>query len=300
MIRHALLKVIKGRWPSAILVALALLVVAGTAVVLSAQVQAPLPGASSSGPREGRELYRFVIIQAAPGRLIDLIELYKKRAPVIVAGGDELPYIVRHSQGDHWDLVVIYPSGSFTDYYSRDRIAKREAAANASGMSSAEFARQFYSMVAWHEDLYAAGPPVEAFRAHVKEAGLLHFEMMQALAGKREALIEERRMENAFNRERGRGETLIFTHEQGAAWDVVTLAAYRNWRHYAESETIPPEVSEAAARKAGFASADGVGPYMRTLISTHRDTLGPPIPVSAQLLEPTAIKKAINSTSARN
>ena len=275
-------KVIVRRRRTATLVALALLAVAGIAVALSAQLQAPLPGLSSKGPREGNYLYRFVIIQAAPGRLVDLIELYKKRAPVVVAGGDELPYIVRHSQGDHWDLVVIYPSGSFTDYYSRKRIEKREAAANASGVSSAEFARQFYSMVAWHEDLYAAGPPIEAFRAHVKEAGLLHFEMMQALAGKREALIEERRMENAFNRERGRGDTLIFTHEQGAAWDVVTLAAYRNWRQYAESETIPPEVSEAAARKAGFASPDGVGPYMRTLISTHRDTLGPPIPVVAR------------------
>lgn len=84
-------------------------------------------------------------------------------------------------------------------------------------------------------------------------------------------------MENAFNRGRGRGETLIFVRETGAAWDVVTLAAYRNWRQYAESELIPPEVSNAAARKAGFASADAVGPYMRTLISTHRDTLGPPI-----------------------
>jgi hypothetical protein len=276
------MKIIVRRHPSAALVALVILVVSGTAIALSAQAQAPLPGASLSGPREGNYLYRFVIIQAAPGRLVELIDLYKKRAPVVVAGGDELPYIVRHSQGDHWDLVVIYPSGSFTDYYGRERIAKREAAAEASGVSSAEFARQFYAMVAWHEDLFAAGPPIEVFRAHIKEAGLLHFEMMQALPGKREALIEERRMENTFNRERGRGETLIFTHEQGAAWDVVTLAAYRNWRQYAESETIPVEVTEAAARKAGFESAAGVGPYMRTLISTHRDTLGPPVPVAAR------------------
>ena len=281
MLNGTPMKVVAWR-QSAALIALTLLVVSGIAVALSVQAQAPLPGASSIGPREGNYLYRFVIIQAAPGRLVELIDLYKKRAPVVVAGGDELPFIVRHSQGDHWDLVVIYPSGSFTDYYSRERIAKREAAAEASGVSSAEFARQFYSMVAWHEDLFAEGPPVEVFRAHVKEAGLLHFEMMQALPGKREALIEERRMENTFNRERGRGETLIFTHEQGAAWDVITLAAYRNWRQYAESETIPTEVSEAAARKAGFQSAAGVGPYMRTLISTHRDTLGPPVPLAAR------------------
>jgi hypothetical protein len=111
----------------------------------------------------------------------------------------------------------------------------------------------------------------------VKGAGLLHYEMMQALPGKRDLLIEERRMENAFNRNRGRGETLIFVREAGAAWDVVTLGVYGNWQQYAESELIAKEASDAAARKAGFSSADDVGPYMRTLISTHRDTLGPQI-----------------------
>jgi hypothetical protein len=223
----------------------------------------------------GSYLYRFVIIQAAPGRLLDLIELYRHRIPVIQAGGDELPFIVRHSQGDHWDLCIMYPSGSFTEYYSRERVARRDAAAAASGVPGAAFAEQFYSMVAWHEDLYAEGPPLGLFRDHVRGAGLAHFEMLQALPGKRDDLIKERQMENVFNRERGRGSTLIFVHDQGAAWDVITLGVYRDWRHYAEQETIPADVTAAAARKAGFASADAVGPYMRTLISTHRDTLGP-------------------------
>ncbi|HEX5629926.1 MAG TPA: hypothetical protein VFX72_10155 [Usitatibacteraceae bacterium] len=226
-------------------------------------------------PDTGSYLYRFVIVQAAPGKLLDLIELYRSRMPVVAAGGDELPFIVRHSQGDHWDLCIIYPSGSFTEYYSRERVAKRAAAADASGVANAEFARRFYSMVSWHEDLYATGPPLEVFKAHIRGAGLAHFEMLLALAGKRDELIKERQMENVFNRERGRGGTLIFVHDQGAAWDVITLGVYRDWRHYAESDAIPAEVSLAAAKKAGFASPDAIGPYMRTLISTHRDTLGP-------------------------
>jgi hypothetical protein len=86
---------------------------------------------------------------------------------------------------------VIYPSGSWSEYYSKERIAKREAAAEASGTSSAEFARLFSSMVAWHEDVYVEGPPLDIFRVHVKDAGLLHFEIMQALPGKRETLVEE-------------------------------------------------------------------------------------------------------------
>jgi hypothetical protein len=245
--------------------------------VLLLALLVPALGGQGTTPTQdtGNYLYRFVIIQAAPGRLLDLIELYRNRIPVIQAGGDERPFIVRHSQGDHWDLCVIYPSASFTEYYSRERVARRDAAATSSGVPGAAFAEQFYSMVAWHEDLYAEGPPLEVFREHVRGAGLAHFEMLQALPGKRGDLIKERQMENVFNRERGRGGTLIFAHDQGAAWDVITLGVYRDWRHYAEQETIPAEVTTAAAKKAGFASADAVGPYMRTLISTHRDTLGP-------------------------
>ena len=63
-----------------------------------------------------------------------------------------------------------------------------------------------------------------------------------ALPGKRDELIKERQMENVFNRERGRGGTLIFVHDQGAAWDVITLDVYRDWRHYGEQETIPADV----------------------------------------------------------
>ena len=230
------------------------------------------PSAAQAAPPVP-ELYRFVLIQAAPGKLIDLIDLYKRRLPVIAAGGDELPFIVRHSQGDRWDLCVIYPSGSFTEYYSAERVKQREAAAAQSGVTNEQFARQFYDLVAWHEDVYVEGPPLAAFRNYLKDLGLVHLEMFQALAGKRDALIEERRMESAFNRFRSRPEALLFTHEQGADWDVITIDGFRNWRHYAESETIPQDVNDTAAKRAGFANADAIGPYLRSLIALHHDTL---------------------------
>jgi hypothetical protein len=255
------------------LIACLLLFVAAAAAPRVA-TQAPAPARDT-----GDYLYRFVIVQAAPGKLLDLIDLYRARMPVVAAGGDELPFVVRHSQGDHWDLCIIYPSGSFTEYYGKERVAKRQAAGDASGVPNAEFARRFYSMVSWHEDLYAAGPPLEVFREHIRGAGLAHFEMLLALPGRRDDLIRERQMENVFNRERGRGGTLIFVHDQGAAWDVITLGVYRDWRHYGETENIPAEANAAAAKKAGFASPDAIGPYMRTLISTHRDTLGPVLPM---------------------
>ena len=219
-------------------------------------------------------LYRLQMLQAAPGRLLDLIDAVKKHATLAAAGGEAAPVIMRHSQGDHWDLAVLWPMDDWAAYYGPARTAKREAALQAAGRTAADLERELDPLISWHEDLYMRGPSVGALRAHVKDMGLLHYEMMQALPGKREALIEERRMENAFNRNRGRGETLIFVREAGSDWDVVTLGVYRNWTQYAESDLISKETSDEAARKAGFTGADGVGPFMRTLISTHRDTLG--------------------------
>lgn len=250
-----------------------------TVVALASLLSVTLSSADQAGPARATELYRFVMIQAAPGRSGDLLALYRQRAPVISAGGDELPILIRHSQGDRWDLLAIYPTGTFTDYYSRERVAKRDAAANASGVSNAAFAKQFYDLITWHEDVYVDGPPLAELRAAIKDASLAHLEMLQALAGKRDELIKERQMENAFNVARGRPATLIFTHEQGAAWDVITLDVWRDWRQYGEMQMIPSDVSDAAAKKAGFANADAVGVYMRSLITTHHDTLGPIVPL---------------------
>ena len=178
-----------------------LIALAAISLCWAGQKQPPLPGESLSGPREGSYLYRFVMLQAGPGKLADLIELYRNRAPVIVAGGDEKPYIVKHSQGDHWDILVILPCGNMSEYYSRERVARRDSAAAAAGLSTEEFVRRLRAMVLWQEDLYVLGPPVGVFREFVKEAGLAHFEMIRSLPGKFDELVEERRMENAFNRD---------------------------------------------------------------------------------------------------
>jgi hypothetical protein len=237
--------------------------------------------AQPASPAGRGELYRFLMIQAAPGKATDLVTLYRNRVPVVVAGGDEAPILIRHSQGDRWDLLAIYPSGSsFSDYYSRERVAKRDAAANAAGVSNAAFTKQFYDLATWHEDVYVEGPPLAEVRAYLKDTGLAHLEMLQALAGKRDELVKERQMENVYNTKRGRPAALIFTHELGAAWDVITLDAWRDWRQYGELQMIPADVSEAAAKAAGFPSADGVGAYMRMLITTHHDSLGPIVPLT--------------------
>lgn len=234
----------------------------------------PASGAAQTAIPPRPELYKFVTIQAAPGKLPDLLALYRQRWPVMTANGDETPIVVRHSQGDRWDLLVIYPIGSFTSFYSPERMARREAAGQASGLPNARFQERLYELIAWHEDVFVWGPPLAELRAYVAGATVAHLEMMQARAGQHEALTRQRHMESDFNVNRGRPRMLVFTHQEGAAWDVITLDAWKDWRQYGEAQMVPADVSEAAAKKAGFASADAVGVAMRSFINTHHDTLG--------------------------
>ncbi|MDW7761169.1 MAG: hypothetical protein SCM96_11100 [Acidobacteriota bacterium] len=217
--------------------------------------------------REGTYLYRFAMLQAGPGSMLELMNSLKKIGDSMTEEGEERPIIVQHHQGDHWDLLVIYP----LDGHAPFRVTE------ANGRRAEAVLAEIRPLLLWHEDLFVMGPEVDVLRGFLEGKGLVHFEMMQSLPGKFENLVEERRMENTYNRLRGRGQTLIFTHAAGAAWDVVTLGAYKDWYEYADSAKIPREVSDKAARDAGFPSAAGVGLYMRTLISTHRDTLGPVI-----------------------
>jgi hypothetical protein len=97
--------------------------------------------------------------------------------------------------------------------------------------------------------------------------------MFQALAGRQSDLRKEREMENAYLKALGRPANLVFVRDSGAGWDLFTIGFYRDIKHYAESADIPEAAQEAAAKAAGFEDAKHIGPYLRTLISSHHDTL---------------------------
>jgi len=80
-------------------------------------------------------------------------------------------------------------------------------------------------------------------------------------------------MENAYQKALARPENFIFVRDQGASWDLFTLGFYRNLKHYAESADIPEKDQESAAKSAGFEASNRIGPYLRTLIAEHHDTL---------------------------
>src|SRR5678815_3357489 len=69
-------------------------------------------------------LYKTKLVQAAPGRLLELIELHKALLTEYRNAGDEPPLMMRHSQGDRWDLLLLIPMKSYADYYSPERVSK--------------------------------------------------------------------------------------------------------------------------------------------------------------------------------
>jgi hypothetical protein len=210
-------------------------------------------GASAARAEEppamrGDILHRMTLLRAAPGRLLDLIAAVKGRG-----------LILRHSQGDQWDLMVLAPIASYAD------VGRAAAAAMAAS-----------ELIAWQEDELVRGPDLGRLEGFAG-AGLYHIEMFVALAGRRADLVREREMENAYLAALGRPQNVIFVRELGAAWDAFTIGAYRSWKHFAERDDIPAERSAAAARAAGFEGDDRIGPYLRSLIQSHHDTLATPV-----------------------
>jgi hypothetical protein len=212
-------------------------------------------------------LYKASFIQAAPGKLLDFIDLQKT-----INGnkdfGDEPALMMRHSQGDRWDLMIVYPMVSYSDYYESTRIARRMAAE-----SRFVDAKRFAADIAWREDLFVYGPPLEEVEKNWNSAGFFHVEIFQSLPGKQNDLLAERDMENTYLAQLKEPTNLIFTRDQGAAWDCFTIGFYRDLQHYAESAKTTPEDADKAAKTAGFQSAKAIGPYLRTLIALHHDTL---------------------------
>ncbi|NIR43504.1 MAG: hypothetical protein GWN99_09315, partial [Gemmatimonadetes bacterium] len=88
-------------------------------------------------------------------------------------------------------------------------------------------------LVAWREEVYVLGPPPEVVAKAFAENSYYHVEMFVALPGQREALLEERRMENRYRATIGRPQNLIFKRVAGAAWDSYTIGFYRDIKHFA-------------------------------------------------------------------
>ena len=215
---------------------------------------------------ENAYLYEMTLVQAAPGKLLELIELYKTRGAACQSAGDEAPLWMRHSQGDHWDLLILFPMGSYSDFYQGPRVQKRSQIEQT-------FRDRMKENIAWQEDLFVFGPPLADLRKGFAEGGFFHVEMFESLPGKFADLYKEREMENAYSKALRQPQNFIFVRDQGAAWDIFTIGVYRDRKHYGEGTPLSPAEQEAAAKAAGFESPGQIGPYLRRFIRTHHDTL---------------------------
>ena len=216
----------------------------------------------------GHYLYRAELIQAAPGKLTELIDLYKKKAQLDRDAGDEPALWMRHSQGDRWDLMRLVPMANYAAYYEPKRQSAR-----AYALTQSSWIASMRDDIAWEEDVFVSGPPLEPLRKAFADGAFFHVEMFQVLPGHMADLHHEREMENAYSAAIGQPQNFIFVRDQGAAWDLFTVGVFRNLKHYSESSDVPPEKAEAAAKAAGFASASDIGPYLRRWIALHHDTL---------------------------
>ena len=217
--------------------------------------------------------YRAEFLQAAPGRLLELIDFVKAEQAAAQAAGEARPFLMRHSQGDRWDLLVLRPLGATAAEWLGPAGAARREKARLTGV---EHEVRFRALVTWHEELYVTGPALDEVARQFENAGLAHVEAFLAAPGSYDKLLEQRRMEAAFSATLNRPALMIFERDPalgGASWDLFTIDLYRDLKHYADASTIPQEPGDAAAKKAGFANLADIGPTLRRFIASHHDTL---------------------------
>lgn len=214
-------------------------------------------------------VYKVVLVRAAPDRLLELIELLKQDMNNYEAFGLEKPYMMRHSQGDQWDLFLIWPIESMGEYFDQKSMANRAEAV----FLDKPYDNIIYDYISHHEELFAEGPSLQEFKAMFENYDYYHVEMFVALANKRRELLKEREMENDYLIAIGRRPNLIFNKVAGSRWDNFSIGFYEDIKDYAASADIDPMLKEKAARDAGFEGADFIGSYLRRFINEHNDTL---------------------------
>ena len=205
-----------------------------------------------------QDLYRTTMVRAAPGKLLELIDAIKKKAEV----EKKDLHAIRHSQGDHWDLLIMETIDDYDD----------------TGLLLTTGSRGVLDdpmdhLISWKEELYVTGPTHREFRRTFNNSDFFHVEIFVALSGQRKQLYDERVMENKYLEELSRDPNQIFVKTQGAKWDMFTIGYYKDLKDYANSAQSSDKKEEAAAIAAGFTSAGSIGAYLRNFITEHHDTL---------------------------
>jgi len=229
--------------------------------------------AGASGQTEGDYLYNVTMLRAAPGHYAELVEALEAGSALREEAGDIAPFWIRHSQGDHWDFMLIYPMGDPVEFFEARRVEGRGAVMSSARGRSA--ARRLEEATAYEEEWFARSVSVEEMTRRFSGMGLFHVEIFAGLPGKRAELLEQRRMENRYYTHLDRQLNVLFVREAGPNWDAMTIGFYENLQTYAAAGVrYSEEEQNEAAQVAGFDAVNQIGPYLRSLLSYHNDTLG--------------------------
>ena len=220
-------------------------------------------------------LYKVTTLRAAPGELRGMIDDLQglKADNYFAMAGRTNPWILRHSNGDHWDLMLVEPVGSVEAYFQSDRLS---AEANAAQTNSARL-QSLAARTDFEEDLFAWGPAPDVLGENFDTANIFHIEMFNARGGHLDALIEQREMENQYLAGAGWTTNWVFVREMGSDYDVFTIGGHDSWESYGADSALSDEELEDLAISAGFRARDDIGFYLRELLTTHNDTYARPV-----------------------
>ncbi len=275
--------------------ALTALLVAAAAPAQTSQPPTPqAPAASSQPGLPAQELYHFHFTKAAPGKLNELIDAYKQ-APV-AAGEPGPPLILRHLQGDDWDLLVLTPLGK-EETLTPSASAEEQASIQRMRGLRAQHGDTFTSGPAW-ADVRAAllGGPASAVTpasatgttgsgttvastaagttgagraasaaVNVPEGTVYTVTTYRSLPGHRDQLADTLRRLAGLHPDR----RTIFQHVEGAPWEFVLLQRYDSWTALGAEDDAPPERLKAQ----GFANDEAISLELRQHAAEHRDTI---------------------------
>jgi len=192
-------------------------------------------------------LYQVSLLRAYPGQMPMLIEAAKNEKSKLQGK----MIIMRHSQGDHWDLMLLQPAPETIGQPTR----------------YAKFVNFQHDFLASSDEAWAK------IAAKSATSGLFHIEMFHALRGKHEALLKQRRMENEYLVATKRKANSIFITRFGSDVDSFTIGFYANLKAFAADPELDEKVFEKAAKDAGFKARSDIGFYLRKFLVSHQDTL---------------------------
>jgi hypothetical protein len=197
------------------------------------------------------ELYHIHISKAAPGKLLQLIDAYKN-GPAPEAGEPQVtPIILRHREGDEWDLITITPLGKQTT-----------VSASAPPQAVQDYYQRLAPLSDWHNDTFTVGPSwalVQKALVPAKDTQPVYVVSdYRSLPGHRAQLREvlDRNAQNTPGRD------VIFAHVEGAPWNFLTVTRYDSW---AAVGAPPPQPASGARPEPGLP--------IREHMAVHHDTV---------------------------